>query len=343
MYGRYGVCVTIAAAFAAMAWGSGASAQSSEQSYFQGKNIKLVVGYSPGGGYDIFARMLVPYYKKYLNASVIVENKPGAGGIIALNGIYQAPPDGLQMMIVKGSAASMAQITEEKSVRYDMSKFGYLGGIGAAPEMWLVTPNSPIKTIADVGKSKKQMVWAATGPMDGLSDGALMTCEALKMNCKVIMGYPGTSDAALALARGETEAMIANDSTSSVYVHNGNARALAAMYETRSRFFPDLPTIYEAVTLTPEEKWWLDLRIGVNILGRILVTPPGLPEQRLKYLQEVTKKVMTDPALLEEGERTKRYVEYQDAEAMKTLATKLVSSITADEKKRVQSVMSQTN
>lgn len=339
MYGRHGVRMTIATAFAVIVSSSTLLAASPEESYFQGKTVRFTVGYSPGGGYDIYARMLAPYYKKYFGANVVVENRPGAGGITARNATYQAPPDGLTMMIVKGSAAIMAQITDEPAVRYDMSKFGYLGGTGASAEQWLVTPNSPIKTFADVKKSDKTMIWAATGPMDGLSDGALMTCKALQIKCKVLMGFPGTSDAALALARGEADAMIINDSTSSVYVANGNARAIATMFGKRSRFFQDLPTIYEAASLSDEDKWWLDLRIGVNIMGRVIVVPPNMPPERLKYMQDVSEKVMTDPAVVAEGEKTKRYIEYQSAEEMRLLANKLVGGISIEEKKRVRDLM----
>src|SRR5947208_7832765 len=95
---------------AAIGFSPAVCAQSSESAYFEGKTVRLVVGYSPGGGYDVYARMIAPYLKKYLNAAVVVENKPGAGGITALNGISIAPPDGLQLMIVKGNRAILAQI-----------------------------------------------------------------------------------------------------------------------------------------------------------------------------------------------------------------------------------------
>jgi len=80
-----------------------ATAQDSEQAFFAGKTVRLVVGFGPGGGYDAYARMLAPYLSKNLGATVIFENRPGAGGLVALSGVYMAPSDGLTMMIVNRS------------------------------------------------------------------------------------------------------------------------------------------------------------------------------------------------------------------------------------------------
>ena len=84
------------------------AAQDPEQAFFSGKTVRFVVGFGPGGGYDSDARMLAPYLSKTLGATVIVENRPGAGGLVALNGLYISPPDGLTMMIVNGTADILA-------------------------------------------------------------------------------------------------------------------------------------------------------------------------------------------------------------------------------------------
>ena len=146
----------------------GAASQESEKAYFEGKTVRIVVGYAPGGGYDVYARMIAPYLKKYLDATVVVENKPGAGGITALNGLYASPPDGLRIMLVKGNAATMAQLTEQKGVRYDLRAFNILGGTGLSPDVMVVGAGSSIKSVEDLRTQKRTILWAATGPMDGL-------------------------------------------------------------------------------------------------------------------------------------------------------------------------------
>ena len=100
--------------------------------HYKGKTVRLVVGYGPGGGYDVYARLIAPAIGRALGATVIVENQPGAGGMVALNRMYAAQPDGLSFMIVNGTGAGLSQLMELSGVRYDLSKVGHLGKIGRA-------------------------------------------------------------------------------------------------------------------------------------------------------------------------------------------------------------------
>lgn len=314
-------------------------AQAAEADFFKGKTVNLIVGYAPGGGYDVYARMIAPFLAKALDATVVVQNQPGAGGMIALDRLYNASPDGLQMMLVDGTAASMAQLLGEPGARYDLAKLGHLGLVTASPYIWLVTPSSPIKTPADAMKFGKKIRWSSTGPMDGLSDGAALTCEALKLDCQVILGYPSSNEAAIAVSKGEMDAIYVSETSANNYVKSGADRAVATMSRKRSRFFPDLPTIFEAVKLTPEQQWWFDFRSNVDNLGRILVVPPGMAPARLAFLQQAVKTALTDPKLIADGERTQRYIDYQDPEATRKMAVSVVSELTPEQKKRVKTVV----
>src|SRR4051794_15904229 len=138
-----------------------AAAEDSEQAYFAGKTVRLVVGFGPGGGYDLYARMLAPYLSKTLNATVIVENRPGAGGLLALNGVSISPPDGLTMMIVNGTGAAFSQLTDQQGARYDLAKLGYVATLSAPPSLWTAGPHFQVKTIAEALKGGKKWRWAA--------------------------------------------------------------------------------------------------------------------------------------------------------------------------------------
>ena len=134
-----------------------AGAQESEQAFFAGKTVRFVVGYGPGGGYDAYARMLAPYLSKNLGATVIVENRPGAGGLVALNGISVAPPDGLTMMIVNGTGAAFAQLTDQQGARFDLAKLGYLATLTAPPSGWIVGPHFQVKTVAEAHQGRQEV------------------------------------------------------------------------------------------------------------------------------------------------------------------------------------------
>jgi tripartite-type tricarboxylate transporter receptor subunit TctC len=317
-----------------------AYAQESEAAYYQGKTVRIVVGYGPGGGYDIYARMIGTYIGKALGATVVVENQPGAGGLTALNRIYSAPPDGLLMMIVNGTGAVLAQLTETQGARFDLAKVGHLGTVSASPWVWLVGPTSPIKTPADALASlSNRMMWSGGGPMDGLSDGAAFTCEALKLNCKIVLGYPGSNEAALAVSKGEMDAIYVSDTSANNYVKAGLNRAIATMGRDKSRFFPNLPTIFESVPLNAEQTWLFDYRATIENLGRILITSPGLPPARLAYMQEAVRKALTDPTLVAEGEKTQRYIDFIDADKTRKATLSAISDLTPEQRNKIVQVL----
>jgi tripartite-type tricarboxylate transporter receptor subunit TctC len=316
-----------------------AHAQDAERAFLTGKTIRLVVGYGPGGGYDAYARMIAPHLGKVLGASVVVENQPGAGGLVALNRLATTAADGLTMMIVNGTGSALSQLTEQPGVRFDLGQFGYLGTVSASPWMWLVGPSSPIKTPRDAMKLGKKINWAAGGPADGLSDGAAFTCEALALDCHVVLGYAGSNQAALAVTQGEMDAIYVSDTSASNYAASGQQHAVAAMGKVRSRFFPDAPTIFEALELSPDQQWLFDFRTKLEDLGRILLVPPNMSPSRLSYLQSAVKATLTSPELVAEGEKTQRYINYLDAAATFRNAQDVVKNITPDQRKRVQDIL----
>jgi tripartite-type tricarboxylate transporter receptor subunit TctC len=121
-----------------------------------------------------------------------------------------------------------------------------------------------------------------------------------------------------------------------------SVRPVATMAHKRSRFFPDTPTIFETAGLTPEQKFWFDLRTNIDVFGRILVAPPGMSKERLEVLQEATRKALTDPELIAEGERSLRYIEYQDAEAIRKLEVDIFSKVDPATRDRINVVMRKT-
>ena len=311
-----------------------------QASFFKGKTVRIVVGFGAGGGYDAYARMIEPYLGRALGATVIVENQPGAGGVTALNRTYVASADGLQMNLANGTAAGLSQIVGQSGVQYDLSKFGHLGLVSASPWVWLVNPTTPLVTTAQEAlKPGLKIRWGASGPIDGMSDGAAVTCEALKLDCKIVIGYKGTADVALAVQRAEMDSLYLSDTSANNYVKSNQNKPVATMSRERSRFFPDLPTIFEAVKLTPDQEWWFDFRATLDNLGRILVVPPNMAPERLAHLQSVVKSVLSDPALIAEGEKSQRYVGFQDAETTRAMVMNVIANLTPEQKARVNNVV----
>jgi tripartite-type tricarboxylate transporter receptor subunit TctC len=309
------------------------------KAYYAGKTVRMIVGSGPGGGYDVFTRMIAPYLAKVLGTTVIVENRPGAGGLTAMNYLYHAAPDGLTLSLSNGSGAAFSQLTGQPGVRYDLTKFGYLATVGAPPSIWLLEPKSTTKSVAEALSLKKTWRWAASGSTSGLAIGAAFTCQALKMDCTVVAGYTGSNDAALALTRGEMDAMFQAESSATHFVRIGEANALATMSRTKSRFFLDKPTIFEAVPLTEDQAWYFDFYDKISNLGRIMIVPPDMPAERLNFLQAAMKETLSNPQLIADGERAERIIEYLDPQSTLANAHAVITEPTAAQRKTVQDII----
>jgi putative tricarboxylic transport membrane protein len=327
----------------AVCWALSASpgrAQDSEKAFYAGKTVRMVVGSGTGGGYDIFSRMIAPYLAKVLDTTVVVENQPGAGGLLALNKLYAAPPDGLQISLTNGTGAAFAVLTNQSAVRFDLTRFSYLATVGAPPGLWLVGPNSPIREVQQAIDARMKWRWASSGGTSGLGIGAAFTCEALKLDCHVVQGYKGSADAGLAVTRGEMDALYVPESSANNFVKAKQNWALATISHTKSRFFPDRPTIFEAARMDADGLWVMDFLANVEKLGRILIAPPGIPPARLAYLQAAVKETLHNPQLIADGERAERIIEYLDPVSTHRNAVAVVGSVTPEQKARVLKILS---
>ncbi len=327
----------------ALATGGAALAQDAGAAFYKGKTVRFTVGLGVGGGFDAYARMIAPYLSKELDTTVIVENLPGAGGLLALNQIATGPADGLRVLIVNGTPAALGQLLDQDNIRYDLTKVDHLGIISAYPWMWLMGPKTDVKTVADAMKPGVKIRWGGTGPSDGPADGAALTCHALKLDCQIVLGYKSSGDIALAMERGEMDGLYLSDSSAANYVKNGQAQAIAAMGHQRSALLPDVPTIFEQIKMTPDQEWWFSFRENLNDLGRILITTPGVPAERIAFLRAAVKKALTNPELMAEGEKTQRFVAYQPPEKALEMTRKVLSGVTPEQKKTIRDVVFKNN
>ena len=169
--------------------------------------------------------------------------------------------------------------------------------------------------------------WGGSGKVSGMSDGAAMTCHALGLKCSVVTGYKGSRSAALAVAKGEMDAMYVSETSAYNYVKGKSAKAIATMNRHRSPLFPNLPTAFEQVPdLTKQQQWWIDYRATVESLGRILAMPPGTPDNLVKIMAAATDKILTNQKFVDAANKKRRYIKYIDAaQTEKNIGTVLKS------------------
>ena len=325
------------AAGAALALGFSPGAEASD--YYNGKVIKIIVGYGPGGGYDTYARLLAPKLEKETGATVVVENHPGGGGLLALNQLVKAKGDGLSMMLVNGSAAALGQITRRPGVRFQLAKLKYLARVSSSPWLWMVGKNYPNKTVESIKASGKTLKWSASGKTDGISDGAAATCEALQLKCKITIGYKGSKGSALAVIQGEADALFVSDTSAAHYAQGGEMVPVAVMGHEKSVFFPNVKPIFDIVKLTPKEAWWIDFKANIERLGRVMVAPPKTGKAHVKELRAAFKNILTDEAFVKAMAKKKRYIDFLDAKDAAKLAHDVTSGLDKDQIEKVNDVL----
>jgi tripartite-type tricarboxylate transporter receptor subunit TctC len=326
-----------AAALVIAALAGPASAQD-PGAFLKGETVRIYVGFSPGGGYDAYARMLAPHFEKRTGATVVVENRPGGMGNTALNQLVRGKADGLTMMMLNGEGAIMAQLTGSPGVAFDMSKVAVLGRVTDEQHVLIVRPGLP-DTLKEIVASGNKVKFSGTGRPDNLSDYAAVLCEALQMNCQIITGYKGSKEAGLAVMNGEADALTISEGSGVDYAQGGRAKLIATIGHKRSELAPNVPLVQEMFQLAPDRKWWLDFRLNIKAFGRAMVGPPGLPPERLAYLQKVWRDILNDPEVKAEGARTKRPLNYEEPEKMLQTVRELLETLPAEKKKDVNEVL----
>ncbi|MDB5544416.1 MAG: Tripartite-type tricarboxylate transporter, receptor component TctC [Hyphomicrobiales bacterium] len=324
LFGALGLCLAVAA--------GPAHAQADKQAeFFKGKTIRLVNGGAAGSGYDLYSRMLAPWLGKYLGANVIVESRPGAGMMTAMNHVWGAAPDGLTLMLAPGEGAVFAKLTDDPALRFDLTKYPILARVNTAPRVLIVNPNGPYKTMKDFAHPAKPIFIGANGKTDGASDTSAVLCHALKIPCKIMIGYPSSKDFSLAAIRGEVDGTILVDDSAMRYSEGNQLRPLAVISRERAPLMPDVPTVFDELKLDAEAAWWIDFREDLRKIGRLLVTPPGMDEAKLAYLRDVSRKVLNDPeALAEFAQRNQPALYGEPAEMAKLVKRALDGSIGAE-------------
>jgi tripartite-type tricarboxylate transporter receptor subunit TctC len=329
--------LAFALGFAAFASIAPAGAQDASMP-LKGETVRIYVGFSPGGGYDAYARMLAPLFEKKTGATVVVENRPGGGGLTALNQLVRAKADGTNMMMLNGEGAIMAQLVKQDGVAYDMAKVTTLARVAHEQHLVLVNPNMP-NTLKEIIASGKKVKFSAVGRIDNLSDYAAVLCEALKMDCQIIVGYKGSKEAGLAVMNGEVDALAISDGSGNEYAQGGKTKVIAAIGNARSPFKPDVSTVYEQFQLAPDRKWYMDFRLSIKDYGRVMVAPPGMAPDRLKYMQQVWKEILTDPAVLADADKSQRPLSYEAPEKLNKTIKDILESLSPEKVQDINDVL----
>ena len=327
MHTRRAVLLTGAAVFGVMAVGSPAQAQSVEE-FYKGKTINMVIGYSPGGGYDVYARLVARFMGDHIpgKPTIVPRNMPGASSRVAAAFVYNVAPKDGTTLATGDQSLSVAQAMGEK-LQFDTTKFIYIGNPSAENNTTATWHTSPVKTIEDA--KKIEIPVGATGGSTSSQYPRAMNA-ILGTKFKVILGYPGGNDINLAMERGEVAGRGSNSwaswkATRPDWLKEKKINILVQIGLNKAPDLPDVPLLMDLAT-NPEDKAVLRLLSAPSTIGRPIFTTPGVPEDRVKALRAAFDATVKDPAFLEEAKKGGLEVDPVSGEEMQRIVNEIVAT-----------------
>src|SRR5437667_1230346 len=291
-----------------------------QQPLFAGKTVTIIVGYNPGGGYDLVARLVARYLPKDLpgNPTIVVQHMPGAKSGSAANHVYAvAKPDGLALGAFNRNLV-LGQLVKAPGIRFDMAKFAWIGSPASETTVLTIRNDLPYRTPADLTRADPAVIVGATGPGASTYDFPLLLKALAKLNLRIISGYPSSADIMLAVERKEVDGRAGSYTSLRPFIDRGLVRPVVRARATEPGI-EKLP-VDEDLATAPRAKAIMALRSGPEIVGRPYVMPPGTPDALVKIVREAFVRVARDPELVDEATRAKMEIEYvSDVEALKII------------------------
>lgn len=293
------------------------------QTPFPEKSIVAIVPFGVGGGNDILLRLIAKHAGEFMSQTLVVDNKPGAGGQIGWTALAKARPDGYT--IGATSLPSMALIKAIRpSTPYELSDFTYVCNIQVDPVIWVVRADSPYKTAQDfvlaATKAESPLNVGGDGPQSNIQLQHLAATGALGVQTNFVP-YAGSNAALTALLGGHVDLAAATLSAAQNNLDSGKLRALTV--------FSDLPV--SSMAAVPTAKTALGKEIGpVGMAMRGIAAPKDVPADRLKKLENLCQQIVQSPAFLADAKRQGLMIQYMDskqAEAAVQASAKAIESL----------------
>lgn len=277
--------------------------------FYKGKQVNFVVGYSPGGGYDTYTRLLANHIGKHIpgNPSVIVTNMPGGGSLKAANYTYNvAPKDGTHLGVFSAPTA-IEPLLGRDNAKFETLKFGWLGNMYADVHGCATWHETGIKSLEDVVNAKEPVVFGATSASSYGNMHARVLQEMAGANIKIVTGYRGITGVGKALQQGEIAAACAMSvstmkSSFRALKDSGQFRLFVQFGKKKNPYFGDATHFYSTLK-NDEQRKVADFFFGQSAIARPVAAPPGVPAERLEALRTAFMDSLKDPQLLAEAEK----------------------------------------
>src|ERR1043166_4532208 len=290
--------------------------------FCKGKQLRMLIGYGPGGGYDIYGRLVAEFLPRHIpgNPIIVPQNMPGGGSFVAAKYMQDAAPkDGT----VFGSLAQTLALDSmtNTTVKIDVTKFNYLGRVVTNIDTGVALPKSGIKSFEDARAKQFVVGTSGGGSTTVLFPTALNAYGGTKF--KLVRGYQGTTDIVLAMERGEVDIVGAYGLPGIVvsqpgWLERNEATFLYQASLKRHRLIPNVPTLPELAT-SDEGRLVLHAAASTGEFGRSILTTPGVPAERLAALRAGFAAMLKDPDFLATAEKRKLMIDPATGEELDAL------------------------
>ncbi len=286
--------------------------------FYKTARMTMVVGAGPGGGYDLYARLIVRHMGKYVpgNPGMIAQNMPGAASIKAGNFVYSVAKQDGTVIVALNRTAAFAPIFGQKGPKFDPVKFQWLGSLNNEAGILRVRADSGVKTIEDA--RRKSVILGATAPGADTANYPALLNNTLGTRFRVVFGYPSGPSIDLAIERNEVQGQ--TDSISSMLARwpdwrkKFNVPALLSL--TKHPALPDMPLILDfikegnlaaGVSVEEARTFWR-IMLTQQVMGRPFALGPGVPANRIKALRSAFRKMVADADFLADAKRQRREI-----------------------------------
>jgi tripartite-type tricarboxylate transporter receptor subunit TctC len=298
------------------------------QEFYQGKTIRVVVGFSAGGGFDAYSRTIARHLGKHTpgNPTVIVENMPGAGSLIAANHVYKvARPDGLTIGNFVGYSV-LGQILGRPGIEYDVRRFEWIGLPVSDTGACALTRASGTTSLEEWQNSKTPVKLGVVGPGDGTYNSAKILKDVLGLPVHIVSGYKGTAEIRLAAESGEVAGGCWQwepiKATWRKALDTGEAVVVLQFTATPH---PDLAKVPQAVSLAKTDEARLLLQAAIhdpNTITRPYVLSPGTPKDRVEITRKAFMATMRDPEFLADAKKAKLDIDAMTGEEVEKIVAR---------------------
>ena len=275
--------------------------------FYEGRQVRLLIGYSAGGGYDTYARLLARHLGKHIpgNPTIVPQNMPGAGSLTLANFLYNVAPKDGSVIGTFARGMAMEPLLTGQGTRFDAAEYSWLGSLNNEVSVCASWHTSEVKTMEDL--ETMELIVGGTGSGSDTDIFPTVIRNLLGVNMTLISGYPGGNDVLLAMERGEVDGRCGWSwstmlSRNADWLAEGRINILVQVALAKHPDLPDVPLITEFAE-TDDEAMAMELIFSRQVMGRPYLAPPGIPADRHEALRRAFDATTRDPEFLADAER----------------------------------------